>query len=415
MNSIFCRRSVAPVALLLAIAVPAPIVLAQEEAPAEETGNRLGNIFLDIGTWVAQPSGLQYTPATRVDPTSPFATQTNLEIPHGTNDEAQYRVEYRLPSNMGSFEFRVYKHEDNSNLDGFSPAAFLFGEALTHNLYAGLNNDGLADAFRSRSRTKMREWRIDYRRQAFRTPRVAADWFVGWRRVKHSRDLRADYFALVPGLPVILPPACDLNCPDLSPESDFASTRSQFEGRGATAGIDLQFPLWKNEVVFEGGASISVLRGDLNSRYEALNTYYIETTGTGNFVRILCDTPSACAADYETFDDVFLDGTTVIYQAERIAQRDAAFAVQRANSAQTSLVIENHLGFRWRTPYKRLEVFGGFRQTRYDDVALELRPTVSALDPNSDGEVVLVTTGVNETERSVTYEGFFGGVTFRLY
>jgi len=215
---------------------------------------------------------------------------------------------------------------------------------------------------------------------------------------------------------VILPPACETPCPDLSPLPDSAGTRSQYEGRGLTGGIQLEFPLWKNNLVIEGSVAVSVLRGDIDLYYNGSNSYYIETDGGGDFVQILCATPDVCESDYETFDDTFLEGNNIVYQADRIAQRNASISLSDTKTDQSSLVVENDIAIRWRTPYKRLEVFGGFRQSRYGGVAVELRPTVQAGAPDEDGNFPLTLVGgVTENERSVTYEGFYGGVTIRLY
>ena len=112
MNSICRIRSVA--ALTLLFTIYAPLVLAQEEAPVEDTGSRLGNIFVNLEAWVAQPTGLQYSPATSVSPDSPFESQTR-SLSHGTHDEGRYQLEYTLPSDAGTFELSLYRHEIRRN------------------------------------------------------------------------------------------------------------------------------------------------------------------------------------------------------------------------------------------------------------------------------------------------------------
>jgi hypothetical protein len=416
MNSIISRL-VAPI-LFLAIAAPTSIVLGQEEAPVEETGSRMGNIYFDIGTWVPQPVGLHYTPATLYDTSTGFGVQSNLELPHSTSDKTLYGLEYRMPSGYGRFVASLYKHEDVSSMSAYRAAEFIYGESLAHNAFPGVYNNQLADAFVSTASTRLRQWGLDYYRPAFRTPRLAADWFVGWRRVEHERALAAEYFALVPDLPPILPPACNLPCPDLSPWSDTATVTSDFDGRGITAGIDLEFPLWKNELVFEGKASLTVMRGKLSAGYQGNNSYYILNDGSGiegyESNQILCLTPESCQDDYEIFDMVFVSDNQVVYVADRIAQREAKFAVGSNNSSHTSQLVDLYLGFRWRTPLQRLEVFAGFRQAHYNDIAVELRPVVNVVSVD-DGQVMLGMESLNPTEGSVTYEGFLGGVTVRIY
>ena len=232
--------------------------IAQEEAPVEVEGSRIGNFFINVESWVAQPAGLQYVAATQSDPFDALQT-TVLELDHSTTSNARYDFEWQLPSDFGAVRFTTYSHDDDETLQMFDPAHFVFGEMLNHPLYAGVNNDALADGFSARARTKMDDVRIDFSRQAFRSPKVVANWFVGWRRVQHFRGHSAEYYALIPGFPPLLPPAgfCDIPCP-LAPEPDRGSVRSNFEGRGATVGIELEFPLWKNQVVLESGVTVRV-------------------------------------------------------------------------------------------------------------------------------------------------------------
>jgi hypothetical protein len=380
---------VASALVLLSLTLLAPHARAQEEAPIEETGNRLGNIWFDIGSWIAQPAGLQYTPATETNFIPPFSTQQNLTMGHGTETETFYSLEYALPNKWGSFFLGLYKHRDT---------AFLSRSTFT-----------------SEAQTKFRDTRLDYSRPAFRTRRVLADWSVGWRRIEHDRAIDVAYFALSPLLPVILPPACQGTCPDLSPEPDTAVESSAYEGRGLSAGIDLEFPLWKRNLVLEAGAGASLLRGKLDYSYQSSNSYYFETDGT-NFVQILCDNPDVCASDYATFDDVFVEGNTTVFQSSRIKQEDAAYALASERQAQDAQILEGYLGLRWRTPYQRLEVYLGFRQTRLDNVALRMRPTLQrASAVESNGQFQTTATTVIQETGSVVYEGFYGGLRFRLY
>jgi hypothetical protein len=411
MKSFISRRYVAPLVLLLAIAVCASLAIAQEEAPAEETGSRLGNIYLNHEVWVAQPTGLEYFPATLNDPNNPLATQP-LETRYGTESEARYQLDYAMPSEIGNLVFTVFKHEDESDLSYFSPAEFIYGETLAHPLFAGVDNDGLADGFASSTFTKLREVRIDFYRPAFRAPRVAANWFVGWRRVRHSRNLAADYYALVPDFPPLLPPGG--YCPDppppgapcpLNPIPDKTSIESSFEGRGATIGMDLEFPLWKNKVVLEGDIAVSVMRGKIDTEYTSETSLYV------------MDDTTILGPPYDEFDDVYIDDNTgqVVQVLDSITQETLTIGLQSGGISTTSEVFEASIGFRWRTPLKRLEVYGGIRQAHYADVGLDLRPKNVTYTVTEDGLEVRNIQDVDQLEHSVTYEGFYGGVRVRLY
>jgi len=378
----------------------APAALAQEEAPAEETqAGGIGQFFLDVGFWTSQPTGLEFSPALERGANGSFSS---VNHDYGTETEDQYRIEYRLPSNRGSFSFSLYKHTGEAQLTERTPTSFQWFEARALASQAGVNNDGFADGFTSVSGTRLREWRATYSHEAFRTPRITGTWYIGWHRVEDSETLNADYFAIAPSLPPILPPACGSNCTDkaltLAPLPDTATTDSDFEGRGLLGGMDFELPLWKSRIVLEGGIGLSVLRGDHDTGYFGSNSLYTLTEEDGS-VRVLCPSGSSsatCAADYALFDDFEVVNGQPHFTIDSINQVTISESLAEADS-QTSEVLDTRIGVRWRTPYKRLEAFGGFRQTHYADAAV----TVEA-----DGD---------RFTHSVTYEGFFFGVTFRLY
>ena len=73
-----------------------------------------------------------------------------------------------------------------------------------------------------------------------------------------------------------------------------------------------------------------------------------------------------------------------------------------------------------------LDVFLGFRQSRYSDVGMDLRPKATTASPSAvtvtiDDDIISVSPGgqainlqdLTEIDRSVEYEGFYGGVEFR--
>jgi hypothetical protein len=410
MNTRHSRRHAGTLLVLgLALAYPAS---AQEEAPAETETSRLGHFWVDLETWVAQPTGLQYVPATELDLDNPLDTRT-IELDHSTNSEARYQFEWEMPSEWGRLRGTIYKHTDNEDLQRLDPANFTFGETLTHSLFAGVNNDGAADGFSSASTTRTRDTRIDFARRAFSSPRVSADWFIGWRRVEHSRSLAAEYYALVPGFPPLLPPAGFCNpvpfCP-LDPIPDTASMTSDHESRGATAGIEIDFPVWRNQVLLEGDLSIAVMRGSTTTTYTAQNAYYLldeeaAQLGTGSVI---------LGPPYDEFDDIILVQNAPVPLLNYISQESFPIGLQSDLSTDTQ-VLDAALGFRWRTPLKWLEVVGGMRQTYYQNVGADVRPKISTVTTTEDGIPVYNIEDVDQVERSATYEGFYGGVRVRLY
>ena len=90
----------------------------------------------------------------------------------------------------------------------------------------------------------------------------------------------------------------------------------------------------------------------------------------------------------------------------------------RSTSGQ---VLEGALSVRYRA-WRGLEVFAGARSSRYDNVGLEVRPTLSEASlvgrtvttvagiPGSS--VTLPVVGVVESPRSVNYEGIFVGLGY---
>jgi hypothetical protein len=57
--------------------------------------------------------------------------------------------------------------------------------------------------------------------------------------------------------------------------------------------------------------------------------------------------------------------------------------------------------------WRGIEWFGGFRNARYSDVGVDIRPAAA---PNYSG----TTLAVEEKARSVTYEGFYTGLAYRF-
>jgi hypothetical protein len=243
---------------------------------------------------------------------------------------------------------------------------------------------------------------------------MSVDWFVGWRRVEHSRNFAAEYFALSPSLPVVLPPACN-DCPDLDPFSEFASVSSDYDGRGLSVGVDLEFSLWRNKVVLEGGLGVAVMRGKTDAAYFGQNALYLlDCNGISpTLATIVLEPP------YAAFDEFFLDGKVPTFVSDNISQVVAPLSLQANSISGISEVYDLNLGFRWRA-LRWLEAVAGFRQTHYSDVGIDLTPADVSL---SQPEIVpglgelrgLNVEAIDQLDRSVTYEGFYFGLTFRLY
>ena len=104
---------------------------------------------------------------------------------------------------------------------------------------------------------------------------------------------------------------------------------------------------------------------------------------------------------YDEFNESFPAGGETKYVSDSITQETFGIGVQSNSISARNDVIDAYIGLRWRA-IKRLEVIAGFRQTSYGNVGVDLRPDVT-------GQTL------EQVARSVTYEGFYGGVSILLF
>ena len=394
------KRPVAALAVLLLMLLVAgsPPSAQQDEADDEDVG--WGKIVIELGAWAAQPDGLGYHPATLNNPQDAFDT-TLLSPEHEANPSGYYRVGFELSRNVGALIGTWFATEDDAAMSPRQPGDFVYGEVLAHPLYAGYQNDGLADGFDFTANTTLRDLRLDFYRVAFRSSRVVGKWFAGYRRVNHNRSADADYYGLVPAFPPLVPPVTPAR-PDLDPLPDTVVQESRYEGRGLEAGMEFHVPLWRDRISIDAGFALAVLRGKIDTEYRSTTHFYAEVDpSTGRDIRVI-DPP------YDEFGDFTVDPTGQVDAfVDDVRQRDFMIGLNSDSLSRNSQVQEVFLGFNWKA-LKFLEVFLGFRNTRYTDVGIDLRPVNVVLDSSTN----LV--NVTETDRSAEYEGFYGGVRFRF-
>lgn len=399
-----CRRTIgflATLSILMILAPgPSPRVLAQEDVEPEESEPSKGFLLFEIETWIAQPFGTEYTPATLLNPADPFGTEL-LQIDQSTDSRGRYRVGYAFPKNLGALILTWYSHSQDKSLDGFNAGEFVFGETLTNPFHAGINDDGLADAFEATAQTQLRDLRIDFYRTAFSTPRAVGRWFVGWRRVFHQRVQEATYFSLVPGLPPLLPPLTQPRA-DLDPLPDLATMQSKFEGRGPEGGMDFLLPVWKDRVSMEAGFAVGVLRGKIDTTYQSATRFYAIIDTLGNIVEVL-------APPFDEFEELEdpMDPTSDPL-VDSIRQFSVPIGLQSNGLSRNGSLVEAYLGFRGRV-WRQLELYGGFRAVRYDNAGTDLRAKNVTISANGEINVQDVT----QTDRSAGYEGFYFGLAYR--
>ncbi len=374
---------------------PAPTPEAESAAEEKPRTEREARWYGEVASWVSQPLGLDYVPAAVRDPDDPFATGI-LGVPHGTDLDLRVRAGYVLPGEFGRVLVTYWSQRARGALEGFDPSRFVFGETLALPFFAGFRDDGLADGFRAASLTKTRDLRIDYTRLAFTGKRIEAWWSVGMRRVSHDRSLQASYFALSPDLPSLVPPVTPPTSPrtDLLPRPDRVDLSSSFEGRGLGVGLDLSVPFGR-QVRLEAGASIAALRGRMSSAYESQTHLY------------RCDGSTCASLGLEILSYPFdeLEDPDILDETRQVTM---PLGVSSSSLPASATVLDAYIGARW-TVWRTVEVFGGFRQSRYQNVGADLRPESVTLSENG----VFNFESVSRTDRSAGYEGYYFGVAYR--
>jgi hypothetical protein len=351
----------------------------QPSAEAKPEEPRESRYFFESALWGAQPIGLQYEPATVVDFSS--GEHSILSMRFGTEARGRYRFGYNFGHSIGEVVGTYWSQQDVAELSRFDASNFIYGETKASPSGAGVFDDGLADGFSSVARTKTRDLRIDYYRDAFETPHVKSRWFVGLRRIDHYRVLRATYFALGANLPIVVDPDSGAPRNDLDPDADEATVSSSFSGRGIEAGLDITLPI-RRKLWVNTGFALAAVRGRIVSRHSSLtHVYAIIDPETGD-ATILAP----------PFDDVFNDPAN----AKTLAELALPVAFNQNSQVSSSQLLETYVEFRWNC-WNRLEVFAGFRGTRYDNVGRDLGLSVDAVP----------------TDRSVGFEGYYAGASYR--
>lgn len=393
-------RSILGTLLVLLVLTAFTLPATGQEAEGDEDEIGFGEIFAEFGMWVAQPAGLEYQAASLADPDDPFNTRV-LNPTHGTEGEMRYRGGYELSRNVGGLILTYYAQEELTSTSLLRPSEFVYGELLAHPLYAGYANNGLADGFDQETDTLLRDFRLDFYRTAFRSGRVIGKWFAGYRRVHHYRSQDVAYYGLAPEFPALVPPLTDPR-PDLDPLPDEVGMASQYTGRGLEGGMDFEAPFWRDRLWVEGGFAVAALRGKVDSQYRSTTHYYL--------LSIPQQDPEILAPPYDQFSEFTISGDPPEVNAtvDWVTQENYEIGLNTTSRSQDSSILEAYLGFRARLA-KNLELFGGFRSTRYDGVGIDLRPKNIVVTDVTSNYV-----DVEETERSATYEGFYGGVAVRF-
>ena len=384
--------------LLLAVAALPGSAVAQEEAGVEE-GRPHHRIGFGFEAWVVQPAGLEYTPAVELTPGT--NNLSGIDQTFGTETDGRYTLSFNLENDLGSISAIYFATSTDTELARFSPGNFIYGEVLAPATAAGVLDDGLADTFQSPTHTSLRDNQLLFSRTAFNTPKVNGTWSIGWRRVEHRRYQEATYFAAVSPLPPSPTPR-----PILDPRPDFAEVRSEFDGRGLTGGIDVGFNLWRDRLLFESSMALAVMRGDIETGYSSLTHFYACGIAPPGVDPSVCPAGAVLGVDvpFDVLAEIVPGATNPVEVASFVTQLDVPLNLNTSKSV-TSMAADLTAGFRWRV-LEWLDARVGFRQSRYTDVGLDLRPV---------GFGVELFQQLDEAPRDATYEGFFFGVVFEVF
>jgi hypothetical protein len=328
---------------------------------------------------------------------------------HGSDGNLRFDLGFALRGEKGRFSMKYWSHDDQGFYSEYDPGTFGLREHFAPLRFAGVFDDGTSDAVDAYGQTKTRDFRLDYSRLAFSTRHVLGRWSVGLREVDHNRAFGAAYYALVSNIPAVV------GRENLNPLPDRANAASSFSGRGPNFGFDVEIPMGKR-FHFAAGVSTAILRGDLSSGYSSVSRIYaVLPPGSSDIAQVLGSDLSDYLAEWVQLPD---DPGNPPPQVEQLSIPAGVVNYSRSTSAQ---VLEGALSVRYRV-WRGLDIFAGARSTRYDDVGLEVRPTLSEASlvgqstrtvggiPGTSVTVPVV--GVVESTRSVSYEGFFLGLGY---
>ena len=225
--------------------------------------------------------------------------------------------------------------------------------------------------------------------------------------------MAATYFALAPDVPNVLNPisgvASETLFRRLQSRADTAFQSGTFNGRGLETGMTFKMNLGSSKKVWaEADVSLALLRGKIESDYLSTTHRYILRDTGGNFLYELVPPYD----EFEEFDDP--NDPTSPATAERIRQQNLRTGLNVQSDPGASMVMEMAVSLRWRV-WKNLDVFGGIRQSYYENVGVDLRPRSVAPAGNQVTDGVDLVVNQNDATRdlkSITYEGMFFGIAY---
>jgi hypothetical protein len=116
------------------------------------------------------------------------------------------------------------------------------------------------------------------------------------------------------------------------------------------------------------------------------------------------------APPFDEFNVVDQQGNSLISAIQQFA---LPLDVKTDDSASAQ-ALESYLELRWKA-WRGLELFGGFRISRYTGVGADIRPGVITVyrDPNTKVIFATIADFIRQ-DHSVLYQGLYGGLSYKF-
>jgi hypothetical protein len=347
---------------------------------AEPPLHRWGGFDVSVAAWNPSLYGANYGVAAQVIGGSTGTVQV-LDVPHDSLIRNALAATWILPHAIGGVRFSYDSIHNRSDLERLTPGTFDFYETAVQSEFAGVGDDGLADGFRASTITKSRIFRLEYANTAFESSHAKGTWHAGLHFVDHSRSLDAEYFALAPNLPPLIPPLG--NFTGLIPQSDVAKIRSNFSGQGVGAGMDLAFTVHPRISIL-AGLSVGVVVGTLRTEAASTTHFYFNTGGDVLGVGVITLDQLRAALDDST-------AAGFIVQVRAVADVRDDYGTQAAEDFDAYIGIEGKV-------LHQLRVYAQYRALGFLNAGVDPRPYLST----------------SSTSQSAAYRGFVLGLTYRF-
>ncbi|HUC43927.1 MAG TPA: hypothetical protein VMR65_07815 [Candidatus Sulfotelmatobacter sp.] len=370
----------------------------QKSALEEPPLHRWGAMDWTLGAWKADLRGSTYAVGTVFQGTA-FSNNAVINAPADPVLRGMVKVVWYLPKSMGQLQFHYDAFRNTTRYSVLDPGNFIYGETQVLPEFAGVANDGRADGLAADALTKTRRFRVEYGHTAFETPRSRGTWHAGLRYIDHSESLDNFYYALVSGIPPLLPPLPSLT--GIEPNPDYAHVGADYSGTGVGAGLDVEFAVHPR-IKIVGGLSLGVSGGKSKSQYQSISYFYWSTGGPLG-EKILTYDELLYALNVNNPDT-----------AKFVVQSTATATVVDTGSFQVVPDIDAYLSVEGRV-WSSLRVWAGIRAMAYPGAGIRIRPTsYQLLETVVGGPIQTAVNTVEHTTYSVGYTGFMLGLAYRF-